>query len=60
MGQVWNSLWPVLGFVGAAAVICFFLWKKPRGKHGSLRVDPLSNLFVDEEDRQDDPENGAL
>ena len=56
MNQIWNSLLPVLLFIAAGAAVCFLVWNRNRGKLGSLKTDPLSNLFIDEEDRQDEPE----
>ncbi len=53
--DVWNALWPLLALVAGGAVICVLLARRKGNRRDPLRVDELTNLFVDEEDRQDDP-----
>jgi len=53
--DVMSSLLPVLGLIGGIAAICLVIARLSRGKkRGTLRVDPVTNLFVDPEDRQED------
>ena len=53
--DVWSALWPLLALIAAGVVICFLVSGRTRGRRDTLRIDELTNLFVDEEDRQDDP-----
>ena len=53
--DIWSALWPLLGLIAGGALVCFLVYRRTRGRRDALRIDELTNLFVDEEDRQDDP-----